>query len=761
LALQFGEEHRDLSCKAIPAIYPHKLSFEPPLVRQEDGACVACVLTKDENVSFKPIAEQQKNPSDSLTLNEKEENVANPAYSVQVERQGDKVTVEKWQSPAGVDLYVESSRIHSSPMAVDVEVVGPDNAVKPVGKLSRTGFSAKVRPIEDYIAPGQHSVAIPWRELVKALSQGRSTLVVHCYYPVGADRAPVSSWSPIIVLARPGATPRFNNPERYSDENRLSTRRTLAPGKSVSVDLAIPYFALPQQAAGQLAALKIDDELAKFRKYWSRELNRGAEFIVPEKRFRDAYRACAASNFILTDRDPKNGTLMPHPDPLGYEAVWAGDGSVSIQAMDRLGYHKEAESMLNYFLARQGKDKPEGDVSSADGFFSGDVDLKWMNQDGFVLWALAEHYKLTRDAAWLRRAAPQMVKGCDWIIRERARTKIVKDGKRVEYYGLLPKGRPSDLYIWDNWYWTDTYSYMGLRGTADVLAAIGAKDQAARLSAEADDYKACILASLDQSVNRTVSPPFVSPSPHRIGPPSVDFFNTNWYSICCPIYMVEAGLLDAKDEKVADLEFWLEKYGLYSGLPAFMASSIDPYYVYSQSLSQLLRGEHSKFVWTLYSLSAYAMAQGTYATIEGQNIVTGFNNEAWSTSRQPHMHSNSRFIDMVRIALLVEEGRTLHLMAGTPRSWLDDGQKIEVRHAPSYFGEVNYTARSQLADGKVSVSIEPPKWQVPDVVLHVRPPAKYGKIKSVTVNGKEWKDFDAEAVRLPKLNKKTEVICVF
>jgi hypothetical protein len=337
----------------------------------------------------------------------------------------------------------------------------------------------------------------------------------------------------------------------------------------------------------------------------------------------------------------------------------------------------------------------------------------------------------------------------------------MENGKRPNNYGLLPQGRPSDLYIWDNWYWTDTYSYMGLRGTADVLAAIGVNREAARLAAEADEYKACIFASLDRSINRKVKPPFVPPSPKRLGPPSADFFNTNWYSISSPIYMVEAGLLDAKNEKVADLEYWLERYGLFSGLPAFMANSIDPYYVYNQSLSQLLRGEHAKFVWTLYSLSAYAMAQGTYATIEGQNIVTGFNSDVWSASRQPHMHSNSRFIDMVRIALLLEEGNTLHLLAGAPRGWLADGKQIEVRRAASYFGEVNFVARSQLADGKITVSIEPPKWQAPNVVLHVRPPSKYGKIKAVSVDGQPWKDYDAESVRLPRLNKKTEVICSF
>jgi len=42
---------------------------------------------------------------------------------------------------------------------------------------------------------------------------------------------------------------------------------------------------------------------------------------------------------------------------------------------------------------------------------------------------------------------------------------------------------------------------MGLRETADVLAAIGMKDEATRLAAEADDYKACILDSIERSID--------------------------------------------------------------------------------------------------------------------------------------------------------------------------------------------------------------------------------------------------------------------
>ena len=46
------------------------------------------------------------------------------------------------------------------------------------------------------------------------------------------------------------------------------------------------------------------------------------------------------------------------------------------------------------------------------------------------------------------------------------------------------------------------------------------------------------------------------------------------------------------------------------------------------------------------------------------------------------MHSNSRYVDLVRIALLLEDGDKLHLLAGVPREWLADGQTIEVKRAP-------------------------------------------------------------------------------
>jgi len=761
LGFSFGQAIGGHNLKLLPPVYPSELSFEAPFVREPGGAVAACLLGKGAKAAFQPLAPLPPDePVRYTVLNADEATVESPEYTVEVSREADAIQIGQWRSEKGADLHYEGSRVHGLAVALDVEVAGADGKVIPVGKLYRGGLSAETRPAEEYVLPRSHSGPIPWSVLSKHLPQGRSKLVARCYYPVGTTRTTVGAWQPILYFSEPGVVPRFKYRTAAPDENRLRVDLALGPGQSRSVDLVVPYFPLAREQADTLARVKVEERLATFREFWGRELNRNAQFVVPEPRIRDAYRACLAYNLLLTDRDPKTGLLMPHPDATAYEYVWAGDSGVIVQAMDRLGYHAEAQAYLDYFLDRQGARKPDGEVESGEGFFSGDAPPRWMCDNGFVLWAMAEHYKLTANAAWLRRVAPNLIKGCDWIIRERARTKKLEGAEKPRHFGLLPKGAPSDIGTWDYWYWTDTYSYMGLRGTADALADIGMKDEAARLSAEADDYRACIRDSLDRSINRDAKPPFVPPSPYLNGMPTADLLQQTWYTISSPIYMVEAGLIGPRDPEAGWIGEWLERLGLYTGLSAFGPGGVDPHYVYNQSLSQLLRGETDKFVWTFYSLAAYGQSRGTYATIECQNLVTGSNGDAWDANRQPHMHSNSRFLDMVRIALVLEEGDTLHLLAGTPTGWLAPGKQIEVKSAPTYFGPVSLKAESDEAAKKVQFTVEPPTRRPADLVLHVRPPSSYGAILDATVNGKRGKHGGRE-VPLGRATEKVLVICTF
>jgi hypothetical protein len=429
-----------------------------------------------------------------------------------------------------------------------------------------------------------------------------------------------------------------------------------------------------------------------------------------------------------------------------------------------MGYHKEVEDYTKYFITRQGTRKPDADVTSWKGFFPGDVGLRWLSENGFILWALCQHYKLTGDTNWLKANAQSLVDSADWVIRETTATKVMENGAKPRHWGLLPKGRPSDLGDWDNWYFNDTYSYMGIRNASEVLADAGRPEDAKRIAAAAADYKSCIIDSMNRSINHNVDPPFVPLTPYKNDKPTVDYLLRYWYNLNPPIYMVEAGLFDADDDKATWSNYWVEKDGMISGLPiVFTEDTVDPHYAYHQALSYLLRGQTDRFVWTLYSMYAYGQSRDTYATIECTSLITGEQHGAdiWNDERQPHMHSNSRCLAMLRIALLLEVGDELHLMKGTPRGWLEDGKKVEVRNAPTDFGEVNYDAESKISSDKVVVNIDPPTRRTAVIVLHVRPPSKYGDIRSVTVNGKAWPDFSGDAVKLGELNGRTHVVCEF
>jgi hypothetical protein len=534
----------------------------------------------------------------------------------------------------------------------------------------------------------------------------------------------------------------------------------LKPGEDKTVDLFIPYFPAGVEKTGDIERLAAGPQLEAFRNFWTRELNRRAQFIVPEKRVRDSYRAALAYNMILVDRDPEGHSLL-HPDATAYEHVWAGDSACIIHAADRLGYHQDAAAYLDYFLSRQGRHAPEGEVSSADGFFSGDAPgLRWMGENGFILWALAEHYKLTGDQAWLRKVAPKMIKSCDWIIRERARTKVTTGGERPRHYGLLPKGRASDNAELNYFYWTDTYSYGGLRGTADALAEIGMDREAARLRAEADDYKACILGSVERSILRDTDPPFFPQGPDMNQPPTAERLAASWYSLCSPIDMVEMGLFSADDPKAAWVNRTIEKYVMTSGLPTLARPGyIDPHYVYNQALTQLLRGEAEKFLWTFYSIFAYGQSRTTYATLECNDIVTGSLGDAWDSLRMPHMHSNSRVLALLRIALVLEDGEALHLLAGTPQGWLGPGKAVEVRRAPTLFGDVDVRSESRSSGKEIVTTIDPPRRKPARVILHVRPPSGFGPPESVTVDGRARADFKGEAIDLGRIVSRTVVVC--
>jgi len=100
------------------------------------------------------------------------------------------------------------------------------------------------------------------------------------------------------------------------------------------------------------------------------------------------------------------------------------------------------------------------------------------------------------------------------------------------------------------------------------------------------------------------------------------------------------------------------------------------------------------------------------------------------------------FLERFRNLLVMEDADSLWLARATPRAWLRQGRKISVKNAPTHFGAVGYGIVSDADNGKITATVEMPSRNPPkSVLLRFRHP-KALPMKSVTVNGSPWADFD-------------------
>ena len=250
-------------------------------------------------------------------------------------------------------------------------------------------------------------------------------------------------------------TPRPEGPETARGAVRWES--DLGPDGADAVDLVIPFVSAAPDA-DTLHRIDVDAKEAEVEGYWRAMVGDGGGAVrVPNADVTDLVRAVPWHVAMTAVRDPGTGTDVLPPASYHYNAC-GNEAALQILLLDRLGHHARAERYLETFLATQGTVLPDGDFGSAEGalqaierFADGDIWPRRFNyclDHGFLLHWLAEHYLLTRDRPWLRRAAPHLLAACDFVVRERRRTMRCENGERVPEYGLLPAGKLEDNREW-------------------------------------------------------------------------------------------------------------------------------------------------------------------------------------------------------------------------------------------------------------------------------------------------------------------------
>jgi hypothetical protein len=414
-----------------------------------------------------------------------------------------------------------------------------------------------------------------------------------------------------------------------------------------------------------------------------------------------------------------------------------------------------------------------GTYSTAKGVFYGAGGYEcgqYGQHHSWVLWAFAEHYKYTRDKEWLRRVAPNLVEACNWIINERKATmKIDENGRRPIEYGFLPPGALEDVTEFWHWIATNVHAYRGLKSVAEVLTEID-HPEALRLKEEAEAYRRDLITGIMEAAIR--SPvvklkddtwiPYFPSRPERRGR------DMGWIreTLEGAMHLILCGLIEPHSKEAEWILKDYEDNRYISDDYGYAVPDIDRYWfsrggfsmqpnLYGFQIPYLWRGDVKHFLRAFFNSFAVAFYPDT-------RMLTEHPLPTMADWAGDHFKTSDESISCccLRLMLIYEKGDALILTPAVPRKWLEDGKRIVVKNATTYFGPISFEVESKISDGFIKMKLTPPTRNPPKTIqVYFRHPEEF-KVEKVEIDGKDWVDCDKERglVNIGMVEKPMEIV---
>jgi hypothetical protein len=498
--------------------------------------------------------------------------------------------------------------------------------------------------------------------------------------------------------------------------------------------------------ASTLEAIDYDVARKATLEFWSGWVNRGAQFHVPEQAVNDLFRATLWHALRLPRRHggQQDGVQLDLPySNFAYSQTgtpWPVNQAVYVDYMlyGLRGYHDVGvEELLAQYRNNQE--------------FNGHVNgyANWVSNTPGMLYAVAQDYLLFRDRSSLDRLLPYSLKALDWCLKEVRNSEQCSGPARGLVVGPLNDGTGEGV-----WAFNQAYVYAGLERFGQMLESIGNARAGEALEA-AHKLQAALAQAFAAAAARS---PLVQLRDHTWIPyvPSEALtyrrILDQWYPSDVDTGAVHLLRLKAipADGALADSLLNDHEDNLY--LKGWGMAN-EPVYN-QQGTAYLLRDDPKAAIRTFYSYMASAFSHSVFEPVEhrwthGQYFGPPSTDGAW--------------FELFRNMLVREvDDRTLLLAQATPRKWLEDGQKIDVQRAPTYFGPVSLRIESRVRAGKILTAIEFLGTNRPQsLLIRFRHPEEK-QMHSVAVDGQDWKDFDAgkEWVRIqnPRHNRYSVVV---
>lgn len=509
----------------------------------------------------------------------------------------------------------------------------------------------------------------------------------------------------------------------------------LKPNETAVFEFCLPHNPIPKERALRLASQSFDERLIECKNFWNTKLNDAARIKLPEKRIEEMIQAGLLHLDLITYGNEPDGTLAPC---IGVYSPIGTESSPIIQFYCSMGLQDIAKRSLMFFLDKQHED---GMIQNFGGY---------MVETGAALWSMGEYFRYTHDTAWVKDVRLKLVKSCDFLIQWRERNK--KAALSGKGYGMIDGkvADPEDPY---HQFMLNAYGYLGLTRVAEMLSFVDTANSN-RLKHEAEDWKRDIRTSFFNSMasspvvplgdgtwSPTVPPWTEARAPRLLYLEPDVFLSHGTFTVpdglLGPLYLIFCEVLDPS-EPASQTMLRYHTEMLYQRNAAFS----QPYYS-RHDWVELKQGLVKPFLKTYYNSFSALADRETYTFWEHLHHVSVHktHEEAW-------------FLMATRWMLYLEEGKTLKLLPGIPRQWLEEGKTIELKNVATYFGPLSLIVNSNTNKGFIEATIECNSDRKPERIL-LRIPHPSGK-RPVNIIGGIY-DYASESVSVTPFSGKANI----
>jgi hypothetical protein len=540
--------------------------------------------------------------------------------------------------------------------------------------------------------------------------------------------------------------------EAVTEGLRLS--QELQPGKSCDVLLRVPHVALAAQKQMQaLTSIDFASSLQNAGKHWRDVAKPAATLRTPVPQLNALYASHLTHTLVTDFTMPGDYDLINTSVGSAVYGNFTNESAMIVHELDERGMFDQARRRLDLWVKYQGTAPQPGNFTDFDGMYFGAAGFEqgaYNQHHAWALWAICEHFWISGEEEWFRSVADSVIKGADWVFRQRKNTNTEMPHSRGWERGFLPAGSLEDVEDYYYWLATNAVMWRSVNVAAKALADIQ-HPEAARVQSEADAYRSDLIAGFETS---------------RKTAPLVKLRNGNWIpnypsrlyrrgrelgwirdTLEGSVYLLLSGLYDPHGREAQwilddfqDNRYPSPPYGYH--IPDFedqwfnrAGISMQPFLL-AGLLPHIDRDEPEIYIWMFYNAWLACYREEVNAMVEHPSPYLGFSNHVvFKTSDEANA------VSWLRYMFVYTDDTLLHFGRAIPRGWFGQSEPFETQGVATRFGKVGVRYSVSGDRKKISAEVELDLRRAPGKILvRMRHPGK-APIRSVTVNGEPQKMF--------------------